>query len=261
MTRCDPDARPVTTSPLSTLLTALFTALTVSVWGCSEATPEAPVTLPDPIDVSGVDLDGVTVAPTDGLDGPTHPDCDPSALRVIDVRPWTGGGLQVTLELLEQGAPMADPEGVSVAQVKDDGDLNAVSVGVGKVGHGITTLLLVPSEDSDAHQATLQTAHDLVDALGSSERIALRVADEARTLMADLTTRRPHLHRRIDELSPRPFAEPLEALSSSRAELSGVGGPFGPLSREVILVDGETSGATLAAELHARRAATLLVGL
>lgn len=257
----EPDAPRVTNPTHSTVRFGLLAALVVCPWGCSEPAPEATLSLPDPVDVSGADLDGVTVAPTDGLDGPTPSDCDPAALEVVDVRAWTGGGVQVTLELREQGAPVWDPGGVSVAQVREDGSLSPVSVGVGRVASGITTLLLVPSEDTDAHLLALKTAHELVDALGDSERVALQVADGAMTLMADLTTRRAHLHRRIDEITARPPVDPSGALSASRAMISGVGGVYGPLSREVILVDGHTSGGTLADALAARRAATILVGV
>ena len=242
-------------------LTLLFATLMACASGCAETASEPGVTLPDPVDAGSDDLDGVTVASLDGLDGPDTPSCDPSALRVVDVRPWTGGGVQVALELLTQSAPVSDPESVSVAQVLDDGELGAVSVGTGRLTRGLTALLVVPTQDSAAHQARLQTAHDLVDALGTSERIAIVIADQELTLMADLTTRRAHLHGRIDQITPRSSSDVAQAVASIRATISAVGGVFGPLSREVITVDGDQSGEELAADLEARRAATILVGV
>ena len=102
----------------------LMTSLTLLVggpWGCSEQASEPVVTLPDPVDSNTGDLDGVAVAPLDGIDGPETTECDPAAMRVIDIRPWTGGGVQVAVELLEAGEPVSDPESTSVARVLDDG--------------------------------------------------------------------------------------------------------------------------------------------
>jgi hypothetical protein len=251
----------VTSHAYRSLFTALCLALVLCASSCAEPKPEVAVVLPDPVDSTDEDLDGVSVAPMDGLDGPSAPDCDPSALRVIEVRPWTGGGVQVALELLEEGTPVPDPASVSVALVLEDGSLEAVPVGLGRVNDGLTALLLVPQEDGDAHEETLQAAHQLVDALESSERIAILIADEELTLMADLTTRRSHLHTRIDEVTPRLAVDLPQALASSRAMLSEIGGAYGPLSREIISVDGSVPGAMLAAKSKARRTSTILVGV
>ncbi len=242
-------------------LMALMLSLVGAAPGCAGDASEAGVALPDPIDVTGAELDGVSVAPLDGIDGPSLTDCDPDALRVRGARPWTGGGVQVVLELLDAGEPVEAPESVSVAQALDDGTLEAVAVGAGRVQRGLTAIVLVPSEDPLEHEQRVEQARALIDALDMQERIALVVADAASTLMADLTTRRSHLHRRLDELTPRQPGDIAATESATQAAIAEVGGIFGPHSREVILVDGETDSGELADRLAARRAATVLVGL
>ena len=115
------DAPQVTKSAHRMLLMTSLTLLVGGPWGCSEQASEPVVTLPDPVDSNTGDLDGVAVAPLDGIDGPETTECDPAAMRVIDTRPWTGGGVQVAVELLEAGEPVSDPESTSVARVLDDG--------------------------------------------------------------------------------------------------------------------------------------------
>ena len=90
-------------------LMALMLSLVGAAPGCAGDASEPSVALPDPIDVTGAELDGVSVAPLDGIDGPSLTDCDPDALRVRGARPWTGGGVQVVLELLEAGEPVEAP--------------------------------------------------------------------------------------------------------------------------------------------------------
>lgn len=243
-------------------LAAALMMLAISVpGGCSDSGPEASITLPEPEDTQPGALDGVALAPLDGIEGPEPSSCDPATMRVHDVRPWTGGGVQLLLELWSTGAPLDSPEGASVAQVLEDGTLQPVAVGTGRVKAGLSVIVVVPSEDQGTHEARLKGAADLVSALPESERIGLMVADDVHTLMADLTTRKEHLLRRLNEISPRAPGDVATTEERARAAVVQVGGTFGPLSREVLTVDGSHDGATLANELAARRSATVLVGV
>jgi hypothetical protein len=231
------------------------------VVGCASKSDGGGPALPPPVDGAGGDLDGVIVAPTDGLDGPFDDACDPEVARVVSVRPWTGGGAQIILELRADGSPIDGVDGVPMARVDQDGGLTPVQVGIGRVTSGLTVLVLVPSEDEGVHQSALTAAHDLVDALPDGERVALAVADSAGRLLADLTDRRAHLHGRLDALTPRAAGVVAILQAQARISLEDVGGPWGPLARDVLLVDGDTPGLELASALAARRAATVLVGL
>jgi hypothetical protein len=248
-------------SPGSLETLAIVALLHVLAMGCASGDDGGGPALPPPVDGAVGDLDGVVVAPTDGIDGPFDGTCDPEVARVLSVRPWTGGGVQIALELRAGGSPIDGVDAVPMARVDPDGGLLAVAVGAGRVTSGLTVLLLVPSEDQATHEGALMVAHELVDALPEGERIALVVANSAGTLLADLTDRRPHLHERLDALTPRAAGVVAILEAQTRLSLEGVGGPWGPLSREVLLVDGGTSGPDLAAALAARRAATVLVGL
>jgi len=245
--------------PTSTLL--LLMANSLILWSCAQAEKSEGPALPAPIDADSGALDGVVSPPTDGLDGPSTNPCDPEQMRVVSVRPWVGGGAQIALELLDDGVPVESPQEVAVAQVLDAETLVPVQVATERVTNGLTTLLVVPSEDVGAHGAALDAAHELVDALPDAERIAIVVADEARTLMADLTARREHLHWRIDQITARAPVGVDETAAQTQALIEEVGGLYGPVSREMLIVDGAHAGETLANDLARRRAATVLVGL
>ena len=189
------DAPWVTNVVHRMLLLALLSSVMSGALGCSEDASAPSVTLPDPADSHSDNLDGVSVAPLDGIHGPEVNECDPDALRIREARPWTGGGVQVVVELLESGQPAAAPESLSVARLLGDDSLEPVAVGTGRVRHGLTAIVLVPSEESAEHEERVAIAKSLVDAFEAKERVAIVVADATSTLMADLTERRPHLHR------------------------------------------------------------------
>lgn len=222
----------------SGLLAGLLAASALAAWGCSQPSEEDDAAPSTPVDTSP----GSKGWP----DGQRQvraqdPACEAAGIRLRRTRSWLGLGLQVTLELRgPQGAPLGQDAGPELS-------LRAGATGpqvpfslqkVAETGGGLTGIALIATEDAQAHAAAVTAAKAFVSGLPADERLALwRVTGADVELLAEMSDRHAHVLARLDALPPKPSSEAdLAALANLRALLASLEGPWGRLSRALVVV-------------------------
>jgi hypothetical protein len=205
----------------------------------------------------------------------SEPDAAPDrpAAAVVRVLPWTGGGLQVLVELEGGDAPETWIE-------NDSGRHIAAELAPAELSAGLTAVVIVPSADEREHADRLAAASALLDALPADERVAVLVAGEQPALVAELSADRGHARAQIAALPPAdgPAAAPI--MAELRAAVADLESKYTSQARALVIVGEEVSEtepgierpvatlsllangepAALVEELLARRAAIVRIG-
>jgi hypothetical protein len=168
----------------------------------------------------------------------TDPICTGSSLRVLRATGWPGGGLQLAVELRDaSGAPLTTPAEASLELASDGVDLDA-RVEPSAERTGLTAIVVMPSDDAALHALRIAAASALALALPEQERIGVWLGAEGLPLVAELSERRAHVLARLQALAPQAASSAVEARTCAELEqrLARVGGPWGPLGRNLVIV-------------------------
>jgi hypothetical protein len=177
------------------------------------------------------------------------PICTGSSLRVLRATGWPGGGLQLAVQLRDaSGAPLTTTEEASLELARDGVDLDA-RVEPSAERTGLTAIVVMPSDDAALHAARIAAASALALALPEQERIGVWLGAEGLPLVAELSERRAHVLARLQALAPQAGSSDVHARACAELEqrLARVGGPWGPLARNLVIV-GATGACTSPAQ-------------
>jgi len=178
--------------------------------------------------------------PTEGgLDSPIVP----PKLRVLRLRAWPGGGIQLTLARQDElGFALQDPDG---------NPIEATVTRTLEPSPGLTALALRANATTD----DLALAEALVQALPPDERIAIWRLEALATPLADFTRERAHLLTVISAFEPSTELSTELAVTVIRDALAAVDGVWGPIARDLVLVGktpdaGSMNGAVQPVGIH-----------
>jgi hypothetical protein len=188
---------------------------------------------------------------TDPFD-PVEVECQGNRLGVLRANPWPGKGLQVHLELrTDQGLPEpeGDLEALSVTTGRGE-ELTTFETAPGSITDGYTAIIVVPTPDPILLGQRLDAVLGFLEALPERERIGLWRADGGLDMVAELTTRRHHLHAQASNIvAGDGDPPPAGAVEHLFEEIVEVGGPTDSPSRVVVVVGDPADEINLPASL------------